>query len=235
MSYQKSAIRNRLSRTGQPIRPGSRSAWLLRLSLVANFLFLAAAIGIAFHYRERLLQAFLDWKGKAAIVFLGDSITAQGEWNVLLGRCDVRNSGVPGLGVCHLKDEIDRRVLRYAPELCVVMGGINDLTILERTAQETIGDYRILLLKLRSAGVKTAVQLTLYEKQSPATKVRVDSLNSWLVSYCDSLGIPAADPNRWLSDQNGLKDGFARDRTHLTGEAYRKWASELKPLLASWR
>ncbi len=219
MSSQKSVIRNQK---------------LLRFSLAINFLFLIAASGIAFHYRERLLQAFLDWKKKAEIVFLGDSITAQGEWNILLGRCDIKNSGVPGLGVYHLKDEIDHRVLRYSPQLCVVMGGINDLTILERTAQETIDDYRTLLLKLSNAGVKTVVQLTLYEKQSPATKARVDSLNNWLVSYCDSLDIPTADPNKWLADQEGLKDRFARDRTHLTREAYEKWAAELKPLIASW-
>lgn len=225
---------NQLSETARRRRSGNHTTWLLRFSVFINFLFLAAASGIAFHYRERLLQAFLDWKEKAAIVFLGDSITAQGEWNILLDRYDIKNSGVPGLGVCHLKDEIDRRVLRYSPELCVLMGGINDLTILERTVEETIDDYRILLLKLRTAGVKTAVQLTLYEKQSPATKARVDSLNSWLASYCDSLGIPTADPNRWLADQNGLKDRFARDRTHLTREAYKKWASELKPLIGSW-
>ncbi len=225
---------SQLPETARRSRSGKRRSWLLRLSLLINFLFLAAASGVAFHYRERLLQAFLDWREKAGIVFLGDSITAQGEWNILLDRCDIKNSGVPGLGVCHLKDEIGHRVLRYSPELCVVMGGINDLTILERSAEETIGDYKSLLSELRAAGVKTAVQLTLYEKQSPATKARVDSLNSWLVGYCDSLGIPTADPNRWLADQNGLKDGFARDRTHLTREAYKKWASELKPLIASW-
>ncbi len=227
-------MRYRPSATGWQSRSRKRRSWLLRLSLLFNFLFLAAASGIAFHYRERLLQAFLDWKEKAGIVFLGDSITAQGEWNVLLGRHDIKNSGVPGLGICHLKDEIDRRVLKYSPGLCVVMGGINDLTILERTAGQTIGDYTILLSKLRNAGVKTAVQLTLYEKQSAATKVRVDSLNNWLISHCDSLGIPTTDPNKWLSDQDGLKDRYARDRTHLTPEAYKKWASELKPLLASW-
>ena len=225
---------SQLSETAGHRRSGKRKSWLLCFSLLVNFLFLAAASGIAYHYRERLLQAFLDWKEKAGIVFLGDSITAQGEWNILLDRCDIKNSGVPGLGVCHLKDEIDRRVLRYSPELCVVMGGINDLTILERSVAGTIGDYKTLLLKLRSAGVKTVVQLTLYERQSPATKARVDSLNNWLVGYCDSLGIATTDPNQWLADQNGLKDGFARDRTHLTREAYKKWASELKPLIISW-
>ena len=227
-------MRYRPSETGWRSRSRKRKSWLLRLSLLFNFLFLAAASGIAFHYRERLLQMFLDWKEKAGIVFLGDSITAQGEWNILLDRHDIKNSGVPGLGICHLGGGVGRGVVRYSPELCVVMGGINDLTILERTAGETIDDYRILLSKLRNAGVKTVVQLTLYEKQSAATKIRVDSLNNWLVSHCDSLGIPTTNPNRWLSDQDGLIDRYARDRTHLTPEAYKKWASELKPLVESW-
>lgn len=216
-----------------PRRNGFRSR-LLYISLALNFLLLAGALGLAFQFREKLLQLYLAWRGKADIVFFGDSITAQGQWNSLLGRCDIKNSGIPGLGVCHLKDEVGDKVLKYSPGVCVVMGGINDLTILERTAVQATDDYRALLNRLAAADVKTVVQLTLYERQSPATRLKIDSLNRWLASYCDSLGITTVDPNAWLSDHTGLQKGFAGDRTHLTAEAYEKWAEELRPLLSSW-
>lgn len=215
-------------------RATPNSHWLLTLSLFLNLIFLIALIAGGVYFRERLIQAWLTARGKARIVFYGDSITAQGKWNSLLGRCDVRNSGIPGLGVVHLKDDVENSVLAYQPELCVFMGGINDLTILERSVQETIQDYKILLNKLRASDARLLVQLTLYERESPATQAKVDSLNRWLAAYCDSLQIPVVDPNRWLSDHNGLQKGFAGDRTHLTPEAYAAWARELQPLLGKY-
>lgn len=204
---------------------------LLWISVTLNVVFLCGSVVGGWLYRERLLQLYLSWLGKADVVFFGDSITAQGRWNTLLRRCDIKNSGVPGLGVVHLKEEVDDKVLAYQPRLCVVMAGVNDLTILERTPRQTINDYREILQQLAAAGITTIVQLTLYERQSPATQMKIDSLNNWLVQYCDSAGIRIVDPNRWLSDHSGLQKGFAGDRTHLTAEAYQVWAKELRKLL----
>lgn len=204
---------------------------LLGVSLLVNLILLTGLVFGAYHFRERIVQAWLNWSGKAKIVFYGDSITAQGQWNVLMRRCDIRNSAIPGLGVVHLKDDLEKAVLSFQPELCVFMGGINDLTILERSVEETIEDYKSLLLQLKNAQLKTLVQLTLYERESPSTKVKVERLNEWLIAFCDSLNIPVVDPNRWLSDHSGLQKGLAGDRTHLTSEAYAQWATQLQPIL----
>lgn len=202
-------------------------------SLLLNILFLSGWLALGWHFRERVLQFYLTWKGKADLVFFGDSITAQGDWNTLLNRCDIKNSGIPGLGLIHLKEEINQQVLSYQPRFCLVMGGINDLTLFERTASETIADYREILSKLQEANIETVVQLTLYERKNPVSQNKVDSLNRWLVSYCDSVKIKTIDPNLWLSDHSGLLKEFARDRTHLTQSAYHTWADHLKTELAS--
>ncbi|GAA4431280.1 hypothetical protein GCM10023091_01730 [Ravibacter arvi] len=208
-----------------------KNSWLLPASLTLNMLLLALLVTAAFLFRERLLQQYLSWRGKARIVFFGDSIMAQGKWNSLLNRCDIRNSGIPGLGVVHLKEEVKSKVIAYEPSACVVMAGINDLTILERTAAQACADYESILMQLKDASVKTVVQLTLYERQSPATRVKVDSLNRWLVSFCIKHEITYSDPNQWLSDHEGLQRGYAGDRTHLTPEAYQTWAEALQPVV----
>jgi lysophospholipase L1-like esterase len=216
----------------QQIHRRSAPNWLLYISLALNLLFILSIGAVGWHYRERLLQAFLTWRGKADIVFFGDSITAHGNWNSLLGSTHIKNSGIPGLGLVHLREEVDDKVLAYHPRLCVVMGGINDLTLLGRTAAQAISDYEAILQRLREANVKTVVQLTLYERETPATQVRIDSLNAWLTSYCAKNGLQMIDPNSWLSDQSGLQKGFAQDRTHLTQEAYHVWGKQLKRALA---
>jgi len=204
---------------------------LLAFSLFCNLLFALAGAALAWHYRERLVQAFLDWRGKAPVVFFGDSITRQGDWCVLLGRYDIKNSGIPGLGVFHLKDYIREAVLDYHPGLCLVMAGINDLTLMQRTAGQAADDYEALLKTLKTHGVKTIVQLTLYEQQDPVSKARVDSLNERIAAYCEATSIPFVNPNAWLSDSQGLKKKYARDKTHLNEEGYRVWAREIRPLL----
>src|SRR5690606_17748640 len=140
---------------------------LLGVSLLVNLILLTGLVFGAYHFRERIVQAWLNWSGKAKIVFYGDSITAQGQWNVLMRRCDIRNSAIPGLGVVHLKDDLEKAVLSFQPELCVCMGGVNDWARRERSVRETSDDYGSVRPHLRAAQPETREQTALYEREPP--------------------------------------------------------------------
>ncbi|MEM6648587.1 MAG: GDSL-type esterase/lipase family protein, partial [Bacteroidota bacterium] len=66
----------------------------------------------------------------AAVLMLGDSITAQGEWGTALGRDDVANRGIPGYTTGQLIWTIKNGLADH-PEAQVwfLQGGINDLSL----------------------------------------------------------------------------------------------------------
>ncbi len=74
------------------------------------------------------------------------------------------------------------------------------------------------------------MQSTLYEEDKNS-KVMVDSLNSFLIDYCNQKSIRYLDINSKLSTNNGLKPEYSKDGTHINESAYLIWAKEIKEVL----
>ena len=161
----------------------------------------------------------------------GNSITAQGKWVELLGRTDVLTQALPGQCTYHFLNAMESMVIRHKPEVCFVMGGINDITI--GVNQETIQKhYKAILDNLVRNGITPIVTLTLYEQNDPVSKVQVSELNRFLMSYCRQNQIDYLDINPLIADSTGLKPEYAVDKTHLNEDAYKLWAAEIKKILA---
>ena len=64
---------------------------------------------------------------QGAIVFLGNSITEQGWWSLLLKRGDVENRGIGGDNTFGMIDRLPD-ILKSKPRKIFLMAGINDLT-----------------------------------------------------------------------------------------------------------
>src|SRR5690554_4509364 len=58
------------------------------------------------------------------VVFLGNSITAQGEWSELFGRGDIANRGIPGDVIDGINERL-KGVLEENPAQVFIMIGIN--------------------------------------------------------------------------------------------------------------
>src|SRR5690606_6947592 len=141
----------------------------LRVSLTLNMVLLLLFIVMTVVYRDKLIQRFVMWKGHGKIVMFGNSITAQGKWVELLKRTDVINSGLPGLCTHHFLDLIQQQVVDVKPEICFVMGGINDITV--GVAQDKLqANYQAILEKLIKNGIVPVVTLTVYEQNDPVSK-----------------------------------------------------------------
>ena len=65
----------------------------------------------------------------SAIIFLGNSITAGGEWSELLNNPNIINRGIPGDHCDGMRERLDE-VLRHRPSKIFLMAGINDLAFL---------------------------------------------------------------------------------------------------------
>ena len=203
---------------------------VLRVSLLANLLFTIFFITLGVIYRDKVFQKFVSLKGNPKIVMYGNSITAQGKWVELLGRTDVQNTSLPGYCTYYFLQFINAQVINLHPEICFIMGGINDITV--GVAPEKLQtNYRLILETIVKNNITPVVTSTLYEQNDPASKAQVDTLNNFLVSYCKKNGIQFLDLNQFISDSTGLKSEYAIDKTHLNDRAYEIWAEEIRKVL----
>jgi len=202
----------------------------LVISLGINLAFTILFITLGYIYRDKIFQGFVSAKGNPKIVMFGNSIMAQGKWVELLGRTDVLTSALPGQCTYHFLHAIQPLVIDLHPEICFVMGGINDITI-GVSPEKIETHYRQILEILVKNKITPVVTLTLYEQNDPSSQSQVDHLNTFLKQYCKKNKIEYIDINPYISDSTGLKPEFAVDKTHLNKKAYRIWAAEIEKIL----
>lgn len=70
-------------------------------------------------------ESFADWDGIA--VFLGDSITDFCDLGYYYPGLNTVNAGISGDTTDWMLDRLETSVLRYEPDILVLLGGINDL------------------------------------------------------------------------------------------------------------
>lgn len=204
--------------------------YFCQVSVILNGVFIILFILLGLKYKENIIQKLIDKREKATIVQFGDSIIKGGNWNDLLGRSDIKNSGFSGFTTSHLRWLIQKNVIEFNPEICLIEGGINDIGVgipLERT----MTNYKSLIDTLISNNITPIVQSTLYVVDDPYKRVMVDSLNNFLIEYCDQKSIKYLDINSKLSTDIGLKPEYSTDGTHINENAYYVWAKEIKEVL----
>ncbi len=207
-----------------------KTAYYLKLSVLLNIVLLTIMVTALVVFRDKWVYRLIEMKGEARIVFFGDSMTSQGRWLELLDRTDLQNSAIASLTTHHLDQQIPYAVLKYSPDICFFMAGINDINM--GVCQDKIrANYAAILEKLIDNGITPVVQLTLHEVGDPESNVQVDSLNSFLVDFCKNKGIDYIDVNALLSDGAGLKPEYARDQTHLNNKGYAIWGEEVKKFM----
>ncbi|MFZ4619959.1 MAG: GDSL-type esterase/lipase family protein [Bacteroidota bacterium] len=170
---------------------------------------------------------------KADIVFLGNSITAGGNWNDLLGRERIANRGIGGdntLGMLHRL----QYVYGLRPKLCFIMTGINDLYA-DASVELVFANYCAVIDTLRNHKIIPVIQSTLHVnpkwKRTEEKNPLVAQLNGLLKEYAEKNSITFVDVNSILSTNGVLRDEFTTDGVHLTAAAYGAWRELLFPIL----
>ncbi|MEB3361112.1 MAG: GDSL-type esterase/lipase family protein [Synechococcaceae cyanobacterium] len=162
------------------------------------------------------------------VTFLGDSITAAGDWQRRFPTVAVTNAGHPGDTTVDLLARLGP-VRDSRPQLVLLMVGINDLL---RGAREQAVAERIARLRqlLAAQGrVRVVQQSTLSCEASrcgAAVVERVRRLNRLLRAGVDAADF--LDVDAVLSDASGLRPAFSLDGLHLTPAAYNRWQELLR-------
>ena len=187
-------------------------------------------IWLSFNYRERAIQEWIRYKKKANIVMLGDSHIKNGDWNNLLNRVDVKNSGFTGFTTSHLNFLVMNYVVEYNPKYCFIEAGINDILVgipLERTKL----NYTELINILQENNIQPIIISTIPQENNLETKILVDSLNLFLQDFSKSKSLKFLNLNEKISNQKDLNIAYSPDGTHLNPEVYKIWANAILELL----
>lgn len=201
----------------------------MKKTLLAGVLLLNVIL-IVYFIKKRQLEASPD-NLNASIVMLGNSHTKIGDWNKLLQRDDVANSGMPGNNTSQFFIQLPWKVLKYKKaKICFIEGGINDIDAgipLERV----MFNYQRIVDTLKIYNIKPVLTLTFFTQKKDSTNRIINNLNQKLKTFAYNNNIDLIDINDSISENNKLKSEFASDEVHLKPNAYQYWVAEVKAIL----
>ena len=191
------------------------------------------------YYHHRKSQLKLLPIRESDIVFVGDSITDEGEWAELFDNSAIKNRGISSdttIGVLERLPEM----IASQPQTIFLMIGVNDLLNLQRSPAEVIQTYQIILMQLneRSSQTSVFVQSVLPINQTLlSTSVKNDKIrafNEQLQCLTNEYSYPYLDLHSHFIDAHHQLDAqYTSDGIHLNGIAYRHWQALIEPHVLS--
>lgn len=187
-------------------------------------------------YMERMAFFRANPLQKGQVIFLGNSLTQGGKWDVYFPAQKPVNRGISGdntLGMLgRLHEIIDSR-----PSKLFLLAGINDIS-LNRTNDKIMTGIKSIIYQVKagSPGTKIYVQSLLPINNSPNRYKRmldkekqIEELNKELQEFCDKENIlfiniyPA-----FLGGERLLDARYTTDGLHLNDDGYAVWTDQIR-------
>ena len=166
------------------------------------------------------------------IVFIGDSITASGNWQEIFPAASISNRAIFGDKTSDILERIDT-ILLTRPKKAFIMVGINDLKN-GRNVNLTFKNYILIIEKLKVNNVQVIVISALECEKVKCGWVlfSVRELNKKIKAYANNNHITYVDLNESFSTiEDGLRKENTEDGIHLLGNQYLIWAKLIKPYI----
>ncbi|WP_460207804.1 GDSL-type esterase/lipase family protein [Scytonema sp. NUACC21] len=181
------------------------------------------------YYLHRKTQFEILPKSNSAIIFLGDSLTNEGEWAEILENSNINNRGISADTTDLVLKRLDA-IIELHPKKIFLMIGINDLITERKSVEQTLAGHKKILSE--------------FQKKIPATQVFIQSvlpvnnqitrywqdnqnaieLNSKLQELAKEFSYQYIDVFSYLADsENQLDANYTSDGLHLNGQGYLKW------------
>ena len=165
-----------------------------------------------------------------SVTFVGDSLTAQGDWQAAFPDRVVHNQGVSGDTSFQLMARLPA-IRRTGARTYLVMVGINDI-VWGYDPGRIAGRIQWLRTGLQiGTGARVIVQSTI-----PCARFRCGPEGLRLVTELNQRlaeGIPAqdyVDLTPVMADADGLKRAYTVDGVHLNAAGYARWQARLREL-----
>lgn len=190
------------------------------------------------YYLTRLKAHRSEAIAPKSIVFIGNSITEQGWWNLLFKRTDIVNRGIGGdnsYGILNRLPEI----MQTKPSKVFLMDGINDITA-GRSVDEITNNFIKMIEMCRNISPSTTLYIQsvlplnddyLAYEGLKGKNSEVVKLNAKLKEICAKNKLIYIDISSVLSDESGaLRATLTKDGIHIQPEGYQIWAAYLKKM-----
>jgi lysophospholipase L1-like esterase len=167
---------------------------------------------------------------RKSTIFLGDSLTEQGQWSEWLSDYKAVNAGVAG----NTTEDVLARlhdVIEQDPETVVLMIGTNDLAW-RRSVEQIVRNVESILVTLRRElpEVRLIAQSVLPRDADKADEVR--EINIHLRQFAPTIKAEWLDLWPKFADEQGeLKAEYSEDLLHLTPAGYEAWVDEVRGVL----
>lgn len=217
--------------------------WLIRLSVAFNLLIVIAALwawansatllrGFLVKNHERRVSFFELFEVQAGdLVFLGDSITAGGEWSEIFPFLATRNRGIGGDTTTGVLKRL-HQVTAGRPLAVYLEIGTNDLTHGPQDREDSYQQYREILQRIRNESPGTVVYAQSLLPRSLKYREEVEAYNREIQKLAKALGITYVDLYPHFLDRDGsIRDDLSNDELHLNGAGYKLWQAQLQPYL----
>lgn len=228
--------------------------WLLTLSIVSNLLLLGGGLwavkkmggwkylayrmkhdGVSGVYEQRknLLDKLPVKEG--TIIFLGNSLTAYGDWAELFQNPNILNRGIPGDGTQGVLDRIES-ITNHKPSKIFLMIGINDLMFIP--VNQILGNYEKIIRNIQSHSPQTRIYVqSILPVNSNIREIPIDNrdvrlLNEEIRSIAEKYAVRFVDLfDRFADEAGDLKPAYSLDGIHLDASGYFLWKDAIEPLV----
>ena len=216
----------------------------IALSLFANALVILAIFVLWFRgpglFREYILDPMMERErtqfemlgvAPGAIVMLGDSITAGGQWSELLADAPVPvlNRGIGGDTTRGVLARLDT-ITAGRPSQLFLKIGTNDLGMGEDAG--LLERYGTLLDRIAAESPTTEVIVQSVLPRGIDYRERVETLNAGIQALAAERGLTYVDLyTPMLDDDGSIRDELANDELHLLAPGYALWVEAIGPLV----
>jgi len=186
---------------------------------------------IHYYVKESIYEALPNTKGE--ILFVGNSITASGQWTELFQDLRVKNRGISGDVTDGILFRL-KEITESHPSKIFLLVGVNDLSK-GRSKNYILKKYKEILdsIKSQSPSTKIYVQSILpvndefhYFKNHTNKTDSIISLNNNLKNLSKEEGTEFIDLfSAFVNSKRKLKNKYTLDGLHLNGKGYLLWKS----------
>lgn len=163
------------------------------------------------------------------VVFLGDSLIAEGNWQLYFPNAPVRNRGMGGDTTFWLLDRLDD-IIKGKPRAVFLCIGTNNLhPFMKRSDESTLAEYDDILRRFREETPETELFVQSILPREAELAERVQGLNEQIKGLADSHGCTYIDLYaKFAAEDGGLLPEYSLDELHLTPGGYERWAGFLE-------
>ncbi|MDM4769152.1 GDSL-type esterase/lipase family protein [Solimonas sp. SE-A11] len=162
------------------------------------------------------------------VLFLGDSITILGRWELLFPGLRVLNFGIPGERSEHLLARLEP-VVRVRPDKLFLMIGTNDLSR-GVPVPDIASNVEKILVELRRELPECRLFLQTVLPCRRKLAPQIQDLNARYAAIAASQGLSLIDLYPLFDDGSGqIRRELSNDQLHLLGPGYAIWGRAIVP------